>query len=58
MRPMLMLFAALLALLLTAVPVAAHHGKGSHARDPRRDDGARVRSKAAESDKQGGFACL
>jgi hypothetical protein len=40
---------ALLALLLAAAPVSAHHGKGSHARDPDADDGANI-------EKQGGFS--
>ena len=53
MRPTLMLFVALLALLLTVAPAAAHHGKGSHARDPRPDHGPQ--SDKPESDKQGGF---
>jgi hypothetical protein len=41
MRTALTLLAALLALLIAASPVAAHHGKGSHARNPQSDDHAR-----------------
>jgi hypothetical protein len=42
MRTSFTLLVALLALLIAATPVAAHHGKGSHARGPDSDDGPRV----------------
>jgi hypothetical protein len=41
MRTVLTLVAAVVALLVAASPVAAHHGKGSHARNPQSDDHAR-----------------
>jgi hypothetical protein len=40
--------AVLLALLVAATPVSAHHGKGSHGSGPASDDG--------QSEEQGGFA--
>jgi len=52
MRTTLTLLAALLALLIAATPVAAHHGKGSHGRGPDSDGGP----KGAKSEKHGGFA--
>jgi hypothetical protein len=60
MRTALTLLAALLALLVAASPVAAHHGKGSHARSPESDDhprGSRSDNgpKIVKS-KGGGFA--
>jgi hypothetical protein len=42
------LLVVLLALLVAAAPVSAHHGKGSHAGAPSSDDGA--------SEDHGGFA--
>ena len=42
MRIALSLLTACLALLIAAAPVAAHHGKGSHARGPESEDGPKV----------------
>jgi hypothetical protein len=49
MRPALPLLAALIALLLAAAPVAAHHGRGGHDRGPDADGGTK-------SEHNGGFA--
>jgi hypothetical protein len=42
MRTTFSLLTALLALLIAATPVAAHHGKGSHERGPDSDDGPKI----------------
>ena len=42
MRTTITLLAALLAILVAATPVAAHHGKGSHARGPDSDDKPKI----------------
>ncbi len=52
MRTTFSLLTALLALLVAATPVAAHHGKGSHARGPDSDDGPRI----VKWKGRGGFA--
>ena len=55
MRKTFMSLAALLALLIAASPVAAHHGRGSHAGGRDSDDGP----KGAKSEQRGGFtACV
>jgi hypothetical protein len=51
MRTALTLLAPLFALIVAASPVAAHHGKGGHARGSESDDGPRV-----VKSKGGGFA--
>ena len=52
MRTAFSVLTALLALLIAATPVAAHHGRGSHGRGPDLDDGP----NGAKSEKHGGFA--
>ena len=42
MRATITLFATLFAFLIAAAPVAAHHGRGSHARGPDSNDGPRI----------------
>ena len=42
MRTTVSLLTALLALMIAATPVAAHHGKGSHGRGPESDDHPRI----------------
>ena len=52
MRMTFMSLAALLALLIATSPVAAHHGRGSHAGGRDSDDGP----KGAKSEQHGGFS--
>jgi hypothetical protein len=52
MRTMFTLLAAVFALLIAATPVAAHHGKGSHARGPDSDERPRI----VKWTGRGGFA--
>src|SRR5215217_5990730 len=52
MRTTITLLATLFALLISAAPVAAHHGKGSHARGPDSDHGP----KLVNWKGRGGFA--
>src|SRR5262245_4970822 len=51
MRTTITLAATLFAFLTPAAPVAAHHGRGSHARGPDENDGPKI----VKWQRQGGF---